>query len=257
MSLVLARAHILGQERLRELVERAVTVAWAGLPGYDERDVDPFVAQVAPVVLAAQHQSVALTDAYLARALGRQPLGLNAGQLTGPAARNGTTPDEEWRRPFITVWTALSRNRPYDGAVAAGLHRAQGMAAMDVQLSMRGTVAAITEADDSIVGYQRVTDGKACTLCQIASTQRYHRGDLLPIHTHCGCGVVPIIGEDRGQVIDPTRLASLKEAGEINRLTAQRQAARARGQQTTEPVVHEHGELGPVLTDSSHHFELL
>lgn len=53
-----------------------------------------------------------------------------------------------------------------------------------------------------IVGYERVPDGNACDLCDLASGQRYTRGDLMPIHDGCGCGVEPLT-ED--QLVTPKK----------------------------------------------------
>lgn len=312
MSAALANAHIVGQQRLREIVARAIAAGWTGLSGYDERDVDAFIERIAPLVLAGQRQSVALMDAYLARALERQPLGINADELTGAAVRNGTPPEEEWRRPFVTVWTALANGTRYPDAVGAGLARAQAMAATDMQLSMRGAAALIGEADPGIYGYQRVTDGHACTLCRIASTQRYHRGDLMPIHAHCGCSVYPLTDPSE-RIVDRGLYRQLKADGAIDKISAQRQvggyqqraaANRAHAEQTraelaseTDPArrarieararsweqradaqdlqaaaleqsraaagtgitaaVRDHGEIGPVLVNAAHNFDLL
>lgn len=253
-----AEAHVIAQERLRAIVVAAVAAAWAALPRYDRDQVEPWLATVVPLVLAGQRQSVALTEAFIARALRRQPLGVNPANLIGAAVRNGTAPQEVYQRPFVNVWTALKDGKEFEQAVAEGLDRATSAAATDVQLSMRATAAAVGGADPGIYGWQRVTDGNACDLCLIASTQRYHKADLLPIHNHCGCSVAPIT-EPSGQVIDRALYRRLKAEGAIDKITAQRQRRRER--EAAEPpaeaeVVH-HGELGPVLVDPAHTFTLL
>lgn len=255
MASPLAEAHIEGQRRLRVLVASAVTQIWRSLPGYDRPNLDEWLSRVVPLVLAGQRQSAALTEAYLARSLERQPLGINPAVLIGAAVRNGTAPETVYERPFVTLWTALKRGAQFEDALAQGLDRATSTAATDVQLSMTHTVASVSAADPMVSGFRRVTDGNACALCRIASTQRYHRGDLLPIHSHCGCGVLPIVGQPTGQVIDRDLLRQLKADGEVQKITAQRQRARAREESgIDEPAVHEHGELGPVLTNPAHDF---
>lgn len=253
MSLELARAHTEAQARLRALAAAGVAAVWGSLPAYDEQNVDEWLTRALPIVLAAQWQSVALTDAFLARALGRQPLGAPAAELTGQAVRHGTPPEEVYRRPFVTTWAALKAGKDLRTAVAEGAQRATSTAEMDVQLASTHTARWVGLADDRITGYQRVTNIGACALCEIASTQRYRRGDLMPIHNRCGCTVLPIVGIETGQVIDPEKLQELKDAGELDRIAAQRQAARAR-KAGIDAQVREHGELGPVLVQAGDHF---
>jgi hypothetical protein len=231
MATELARAHILSQERLRALVVAAAGRIWGGLPGYDRQNIDEWLSGILPVVAAAQRQSIALTDAYLARALERQPLGIDPADASGAAVRAGTPPEQVYRRPFVTVWTALQGGTQWEDAVHSGLARATSTAATDVQLSMRRTLQIVGEEDELILGYQRVTDGDACAFCRLVAGQRYHTSQLMPIHNHCGCGVDVITGEQRpdftGQ-LDNDRVA-----------------------------VREHGEMGPVLVDPAQAFTSL
>jgi hypothetical protein len=240
----LANSHVLAQERLRRLTKQAVAAIWASLPGYNERDVEPWLAAVLPVILGAQHRSVVLTDGYLARRMNRLPLAIPPDTIIAKV-RGDTSPEEVYRRPFAEV--------PWEDAVAQGLDRAESAAVTDVQMAMRQTAADVGARDDGIVGYERVLDGDACDLCQIASTQRYHSEDLLPIHNNCGCSVEPIVGEDVGQVINPQLLRELKQQGALTKVTQQRQRARAR-EKATKVAVREHGELGPTLTDAADNF---
>ena len=232
-------AHLTLQERLRAIIVGLVTQAWHGLPGYDEEDVPQFVEQASAAVIAGQTRAVALADAYIARALGRGPLGLNAADLTGPAVRNGTPADVEWRRPFVQAWSALGRGVQYEDAIAQGLHRAANMAATDVQLAHLRAYNAIGAADERIVGYQRVPDGSACTFCRTIAGRRYHKQALQPVHAHCGCGVAPITEATRGDFFG-------KRENDIVREPYPEGVA-----------VHEHGELGPVLAAPGDHFTSL
>lgn len=229
-------AHIAAQERLRGIVETAVATIWAGLPGYDAENVDEWLSTVIPVVLAGQRQSVALTEAFLARALGRRPIGVDPDRVTGAALRAGATPEVVYQRPFVTVWTALKAGRQWDDAVNAGLARATSTASTDVQLAMRSTLREVGQADDAIVGYQRVPDPGACDFCLLVAGQRYRTDDLMPIHNRCGCGVDVITRE--------TRSGFTGQAA--NDLNVTRDGVTAE--------VREHGELGPVLVNGNHAF---
>lgn len=261
--MTLAEAHIELQARLRRLTSAGVAALWASLPAYDEGNVDEWLTKVLPIVAAAQRQSVSLTEGYLARALERQPIGADADQLIGAAVRNGVAPEEVYRRPFVTAWTALKNGTVYDDAIAAGLARATSTAEMDVQLSHRGTLAAVGREDDRIRGFRRVTDGNACVLCRMASTQRYHKDALMPIHNHCGCTVAPLTDTDPdGHVVDRDLLAQLKGSGEAEQLAKQQKALRARKREADQEAARDdvaldtqdHGELGPVLVNGNQHF---
>jgi len=90
-------------------------------------------------------------------------------------------------------------------------------------------------------------------LCYVASTQRYSRGDLLPIHPGCDCGEEPIYGSSGvsdtidEQLLDATHQAIDERFGEFDfggRTVDYRKAI----------IVREHGELGPVLTVKGQHF---
>jgi hypothetical protein len=223
----LAAAHLTSQERLRTIIARAVAAAWTGLAGHDEDDVSPFISTVAPLVVAGQRQAVALTDAYLAASLGRAPLGLDPERLIGAAVRNGTAAEEVYRRPFVTVWTALSKGARYEDALNSGLARARSSASMDVQLSHRAAYAAAQVADPAIRGYQRIADASACDFCRTVNGAFVKSASAMPLHNGCGCGLGPLTRDVTPSVVPDT------------------------------VVVHEHGELGPVLTDPAHHFTSL
>lgn len=228
MSSDLARAHIEAQARLRAQTALTVAAAWKSLPSYNEADVGPWLSLVIPVVAAAQRASVMLVDAFIAAVLGRPPLAIDPTPLIGAGVREGVAPSVVYRRPFVTVWTDLSDQVPWDRAVLDGLERALVAAETDVQLSMRSAAREVADQDDEIVGYRRVADPTACGLCLVASTQRYHTDDLMPIHSRCGCGIEPLTGaEDPGQIIDRDLHQHLKKDGVIDDLTFQRGSRKA------------------------------
>lgn len=144
-----------------------------------------------PLVTAAQRQSILLTDAYLARALDRPPLGVDATAVIA-SLRRDTTPDQVYRRPFVTVWTALSKGTPFEQAIAAGLVRAAATAAMDVQLAHRGALQAAQDLDPRIRGYRRVADASACTYCSALDGAFVKNADAMALHNGCGCGLEPV-----------------------------------------------------------------
>jgi hypothetical protein len=223
MASRLSDSHILAQERLRALLKRLLTQAWGSLPGYDEEDVAPWLKTVVPLVLAGQRQSVALTNAYVARALARPPLEINPDEVIG-RVRGNTTPEQAYRRPFVTIWTALQAGTAWADAVNQGLERATSTGDMDVQMASRGTFAALQDADPGIRGYQRAADGNACEFCLLVDGAFVKSADAMPLHNHCGCSLEPVLDD-----VTPTPLPE-------------------------GVAVHEHGELGLVLGDPAHDF---
>lgn len=228
-----AEAHIAAQEQLRAAAAQGVGAAWDQLPAYDEANLDEWLAGVLPIVLAAQHQSAAYTDAFIAYETGRRPLGIGRRLVTGAAARLGAMPAEVYRRPFVTVWRGLKDGKDWAQSVAEGRRRATAAVETDVQLSMRQTLREIGDHDPNVVGFSRVPNGGACKFCVTVAGQRYRTDQLMPIHTHCGCGVDVITRANRG---DFTGRPDNDLSG---------------------VVVAEHGELGPVLVDAEHHFTTL
>lgn len=226
MATALAEAHIEAQRRLRALAAEAVARVWRGLGSWDRADVPRFLEGALPTVLTAQRGSVMLTEAYLAQSLERQPLGVNPEEIIGANLRNGTSPQEVYERPFITLWTALGAGKPFADAFSSGMARATGSAAMDVQMAFRSTAAAVQEADDGIYGYERVPDGGACDFCLEVAGAFVKSADAMPLHNHCGCGLEPVTSPRRGAPFAPPETVA----------------------------VHQHGELGPVLTDPAHDF---
>lgn len=242
---------------LRARVLRYIGATWGNLSAYRDADIDRFVAAVVPVVAGAQRQVASLTDAYLAAVesavLGTRvaPIGVDTAEVSTSALR-GVEAAEVYHRSGVTVWTALSDGDTLTAAAAKGLNRALDLASTDVQLAKTHATRSILTRKPNVSGYRRVLEGsKSCGLCIVATTQRYHRRELLPIHGGCDCGVMPIYGEkDPGHVIDPTTLDGLHETI-AERFGGIDESARGRvgiPAYRDVLVVHNHGELGPVLS---------
>jgi hypothetical protein len=230
VATALAHSHIEAERRLRLLVASGLARVWDSLPAYDEANVDQWLSQAVPLVLAGQRTSIALTDAYLARALRRDPLGIDAEKVIA-GIRGATTPEEVYRRPFVQLWSSLGDGVPFTDAVGGALARGQASAEMDVQMAMRATANEVQTQDDNIYGYERVADAGACQFCQEVDTAFVWLADAMALHNRCGCGLEPVTFESRGQ-----RTGLQGQHGRRN------------------VAVRSHSELGPVLVDPAHSF---
>lgn len=178
---------------------------------------------------------------------------LNASDFTVQKLRNGAEAATVYRRPFVDVYTALAQGKDVTQAIEAGAIRLSSLVSTDMQLSRRNAGLAARSRNDRIVGFARtLTGSENCALCYVASTQRYTRGDLLPIHPGCDCGEMPIYGnQDPGQVIDELRLNATHQAVE-ERFGFSDPGARAIDYRDI--AIREHGELGPLLTVADQNF---
>lgn len=252
----LAAAYQRQVNALRQSVAAYISRLWRSLGTYRQPQMHSFTRQALPVVLGGQRKVSAFTVAYLA---GLQrvtvggagvPVAVNPQTVTGAAVRNGTAPVDVYERPFHLVWRQLDElpREPgsIDQAMQAGLDRAVQSALTDLQLAKTHTSRQVLAADKRATGYRRVLEGAhSCALCVVASTQRYHKADLLPMHPTCDCSIAPLYSPDE-HVIDSETLAAAHAA--VKAATG-RSADDARAVDYRDfVVVHQHGELGPVLT---------
>jgi hypothetical protein len=235
------------RERLIAYLERL----WQGMPDYFDATMADFVATVAPVMEGAQRQVAAATDAYLAQLetatirTPARPIGVPA-EATSTQTMRGVSPAELWRRPAKTVYRSLADGLDLVEAQRRGMVRLRSIAATDLQLAHTHAATYCMSRTATVRGYRRVTRGGiSCALCLLASTQRYHKGDLMPIHPGCHCRVRAIHGDnDPGASIAPGQLGAVKAAiaqftGGDGRLSPESYKQHL--------IVHQHGEIGPVL----------
>lgn len=224
---------------------------WDSLPHYRASAVEDMIEAVTPRVAAGQLRIADLTRAYLAqcaRELGWKVVLPPIDQDEIRGAR-GVDPRVVYRRPAVDVYTALAAGKPLPQAAAEGRLRLTQLIGGDMQLAKthasRQSMRGYPEEGQF---YRRVLTGREnCALCVVASTQRYHRGDLLPIHPGCDCGVQPLPpGLAVNQVIDEDLLE------QVHQVAADRLGVSDRGGRTPDYrkllTVREHGEYGPTLS---------
>lgn len=154
---------------------------------------------------------------------------------------------DEWDRPAEQYRYAKSIGKSDAEAITIALDRVNALADLDLELAMRKESNKIFRATPAITGYRRVLhpelseSGTSCGLCIAASTRVYKKKELLPIHDHCNCGVMPVVGsEDPGNTFNEEDLQQLYTlAGG----TSAQALSRVRYK------IDDHGELGPYLVE--------
>lgn len=235
-----------------------------GLGSWRDEDVARFTSRAVPTMAGAQRQTGSLTQAYLRAMIADQtgrPRSRAGGAVRVGADVRAVDPAEEYARPFRTLWDGLGPQddhgprKSFDQAFSQALTRLEQLIVTDLQLAKTHASRDELEGAEGIGGYRRVLTGsQSCGLCVVASTQRYHKAQLLPIHPGCDCAVAPISGDaDPGQVIDDQRLE------DVHDVIQQRFGVSDRGGR--DPIdyrkvliSHEHGEIGPVLAVVGHRF---
>ncbi len=230
----LARYHQNRQINLADRAQRAVGLAWRTFGGLTDAAMKAFVDAVTPIVSTAITSSVMLTDAQLAQycsyATGDTFAPLGVDPATIEYRGGGVDIATVYARPVIVARVAISEGKTFAAAMTAGGARAAQLADTDPMLAARAAATEIMQRVPRVQGYRRLADGNACEYCLVAATQRYHVGNLMPIHPSCHCTTIPIIGTaDPGRIIDKEAHARLKASGAIDQKSYERRLADAQG----------------------------
>lgn len=282
------QAHHAALLALRSTAGGLVEDAFDAYADLDDAGLAAFSTEAARISRAAQDRTAVLASGYLSA----NDAILGEGgpvSIPTPTIRNGVPAEDVYARSIVEARARVARGMPAEQALNAARSRASGTARTDVILSNRASVAAGAEGRPHVVGYRRVLTGKSCALCATASTQRYKRADLQPIHPSCDCDVAEIYGTaDPGQVVNQQLLDDLQaaatedgrpdywngpyvvdETGAVryakNEYVKAPDGSRLLGPNgkpvrrtvpgdEVKPRVRKHGELGETLTDRRHDF---
>lgn len=251
------RAAPLTRAAIRDRLLRFAEQYWVGMGSWRDADVTRFANALVPRLQAAQIQTANLTASYLAQLLEDDPAGL----ILLANLRGGVPAEDVYRRPAVTMRSRLAEGGSFPEALAASSARLRSLVSTDLQLANTHQARAAMSRS-GIRFYRRVLTGaEDCALCVIASTQRYFKGDLLPIHPGCDCEVAPLAsGAATQQVIDEGLLE--RTHAEIAAHTGRDSDRGARdlglgddfSDYTELIVTRDHGEYGPTLAWRSDHF---
>ena len=158
---------------------------WTNSPSLRDEDVERLVARIVPVVRSGQLQVAQLTDAYIGRLSQSAGISWSAGVDRALVDYRGVPDDVVYKRPAVTTYTALTGGSTFAVAKKAGLARLSSIVSTDIQQT-RNRQAQQSMSRSGFEWYRRELSGKEnCALCSIASSQRYHTGNLMPIHPGC------------------------------------------------------------------------
>lgn len=264
---LLARNHATSvftqkDKELRDLILKRVLKVWDMLPDHRAETVHDFVEAIFPFFEAGLAQVGELTDWYVmtqAQVLGYE-VPAKYRLPSSSIARHRATSEaysDLLRRPAKTVYAELSKGQAYALAVEAGRRRLQSIVTTEMQVAKRNHVRARYREISGLRYYRRVLTGREnCALCAIASTQLYRRGDLLPIHPGCDCGV-EMLGRNEefdtsasSEFLESVHMLVEQDLGEMDRsgrLIDYRKLI----------TTYEHGELGPTLAYRGHKHTIL
>lgn len=257
-------AGLLGSQ-LRGLKDQTLSqliLNWLDMESHNKADISGWLSESLPLVEDSFDTAVHLTDAYTDIQLG---LLLDNPGLTGSSVspddikkklRGGVPLTDVYSRPFVDFWTALKNGKTIDDALRNGANRLSELVDTDLERVSDFTSLEKFANEHSVIGYRRVLVGaKNCALCIVASTQRYRRGNLKPIHPACDCKVSPVLSwEDDGarQVLDEDLLNQIHSS--ISERLGPDVANRSAKDYRKIMVENIHGEWGPALTWRGQHF---
>lgn len=240
-ALLAAQQSVLATVRTR-LTDYAVSL-WGSLGSWRDADIDRFVDTIVPKVLAGQRTIANLTDNYLAQVTDTKTAGaINVENIRG-------VPDQKvYRRPAVTLYRELSKGKKLDDAQKSATSRLGSLVATGLQMAHVRQAQYSLQGNGGVEAFRRVLQGPGdCALCILASTQRYWKGDLLPIHPGCNCTVDSLgVGDHFDQVLDQDQLARVHS--QVEGFAGSSDTGGRTPDYRKMIVVRDHGEIGPLLT---------
>ena len=215
-AVVLTLAYIDALEELAQLVGLAVRDVFEGLAHVDRADIEEFITEASPYTTAGATEAADLASAYLSEM---------TGQAIAPS--DLIAPVVDFEGPFLRTWHQLKEGAPWEEARVSGSSVAE-VTGYDVTLD--GASARMGQPGVKVRGWRRVINASACEWCQVVATQLYRTQESATFGHHgCRCTTVAVpYGVDATAAINKARLAELKKAGAVERVSAARERSRRR-----------------------------
>ena len=202
-----------------------------------------WVDEAAGQSAATQKTLAELRTGYLERVLAVNGVATDFTGIPVPTDPRGVPQSQVWARPAEQYRYARSAGDPDPLGRAVG--RALTIAEDDAALAERVVTRTALRSVKGVRGYRRLvhpemSQGGSCGLCVAAADQMYSVGDLMPIHTHCRCSVMPVI-------------AGRPDPKSLNGKFSYEDVASAAGSTSASDLsnvrvrVTDHSELGPTL----------
>lgn len=252
----LVDADSVQQDAIEARAIAQVVETFGQLDDWNDHDAITRIAKRAgQIVRASAQASASLSDAYLTRVfteiLGGSPTAAGALRITGPLRHGVSGWDAVYGRVADTVRYQVHLGKSLEDAITVGMDRADSLVSTDLGLARQRQWQKSMDANPQAIGYRRVihpeqSKSGTCGLCIAAADRKYHKEQLLPLHSRCKCTVLPITAAaDPGGTLNRTDLAEVYASADSNKAADLKRVRYA---------VREHGELGPVLTDARDHF---
>lgn len=243
------RAHHHRLTAVQAATVNLVGEAWDTFGGLDDDALRRFASAAAVIVDGAKEQTATLAAGYMSAN------DAIVGEVSGfvprtPVIRDGVPTVDVYARSIVEARVRISRGATFDQAMVAGRSRATGTAMTDVSLVNKATMEEAVPLRPWVVGYRRVLTGKSCGFCARASTQRYRRPNLMPLHFRCDCDVAEIYGRgDPGQVINRDLNRAIKRSNAVDNRYLVDEDGRilTPDGNPIEVAVKQQPEMGPVL----------
>jgi hypothetical protein len=247
------QAQAAAQDASRRATQAVIEAAWRAITDPHDPAQEKAFAEKAAAAIAQGRQSFAdLTNGAIRDMLG--DAGVKPPRTVPKITKQprGIPITDEMLRATKEARYRISEGDSVAQALDKGLQRAQVMAGMDLALADREMYQKTVHGVPEVIGTRRnihpeLSKGGTCGLCIAAATRVYHKRDLLPLHDRCECtsSIVLADTEDLVQQINGVSLDELYvSVGETERQKLAK----------TRFTVHQHGELGPLLTAHGDHF---
>lgn len=224
-AVAVLRAHHRRLLAIQGAVGTNMAATWTRLANVDQPSAERFTKAAAALSTAAVAATAALSQSMY-DVLAPE----TDGDIAPVVIRNGLPPTELYQRSIVTARSLLAGGAVWAVAMAAGQARAVSAARTDVILANRAAAQAQGDARPEVTGFSRLLDPGACEYCSSLADETYSSADDVPLHPNCGCSVAPIIGRS-----DPARALNGKP-------------------DHADVAVHDHGEMGAVITDAGDEF---
>jgi hypothetical protein len=248
-------AYAARTDQLSRDTATAVLAVYAGENFWSAASASAVAEQAADLSNTANLFAAGLASQYLGHVLSSTVGSVVAiPNLPLPPIRNGVALEDVFDRPMKLFRRKVSEGMEPAAAFDMAMRLAAALVDGNIRLAKRDETAQILSrlpAELGVTGYRRVvhpelSETGSCGLCIVASDVVYHKAQLMPLHGHCKCEVVPIIGD-----VDPGNSLNNLELGHFYSAAG---STDGRALKETRVQVNEHGEWGPVLTRADQHF---